>query len=102
MDVQKIKKLNTKGWKVGDAADFLGLTPEEVIYIEIKISMGNKLKEKRKSKNLTQTQLANAVGSSQSRIAKMETGDPSISLDLLLKTLLFLGISKKEMGVIFR
>ena len=64
----------------------------------MKLALSEKLKEKRLRKRLTQKQLAKALNSSQSRVAKMETGDPTVSLDLLVKSLLALGISKKELG----
>ena len=49
---------------------------------------------------MTQLTLARAVGSSQSRIAKMEAGDPTVSIDLLIKALLALGASIRELGKI--
>jgi transcriptional regulator with XRE-family HTH domain len=50
------------------------------------------------SKKLTQAELARILNSSQSRVAKMEAGDPTVSIDLLIKSLLALGVSKKELG----
>jgi hypothetical protein len=38
------------------------------------------------------------VHSSQSRIAKMEAGDPSVSIDLIMKSLLALGASPKDVA----
>ncbi|MEX2495998.1 MAG: helix-turn-helix transcriptional regulator [Woeseia sp.] len=49
-------------------------------------------------RRLTQAELARAIRSSQSRVAKMEAGDPTVSIDLLVKSLLALGVSKKELG----
>ncbi len=98
MDKGKKAKLAKKGWKVGTVADFLDLSAEESAYIEMKISLSEKLKERRRRKKLTQAQLAKAIESSQSRVAKMEAGDPTVSIDLLMKSLLALGVSKKELG----
>ena len=42
--------------------------------------------------------MADAIGSSQSRVAKMESGNPTTSLDLMIKALLKLGITKKQIG----
>ena len=98
MDKRKQTRLAKRGWKVGSVAEFLDLTDEESAYIEMKLALSEKLKEKRLRKRLTQKQLAKALNSSQSRVAKMETGDPTVSLDLLVKSLLALGISKKELG----
>ena len=98
MDKRKKAKLAKKGWTVGSAAEFLDLSAEESAYLEMKLALSEKLKEKRIRKRLTQKQLADALESSQSRIAKMEAGDRSVSLDLLVKSLLAIGVSKKELG----
>lgn len=98
MDKQKRKKLEEKGFRVGSAADFLDLTPEEEAYIEIRLEVSNMIKSQRTKRGWTQEQLARAMGSSQSRVAKMEAGDPGTSLDLMIKALLLLGMSKQEIG----
>jgi DNA-binding XRE family transcriptional regulator len=98
MDKRKQAKLAKRGWKVGTVADFLDLSAEESAYIEMKLALSEKLKEKRARTKLTQAELAEAIESSQSRVAKMEAGDPTVSLDLLVKSLLALGVSKKELG----
>ncbi len=98
MDKQKRKKLEEKGFRVGSAADFLDLTPEEEAYIEIRLEVSTLIKTQRNKRGWTQEQLARVMGSSQSRVAKMEAGDLSTSLDLMIKTLLRLGISKQEIG----
>jgi DNA-binding XRE family transcriptional regulator len=98
--VNKLKreKLAKKGWKLGSADEFLGLSTEESAYLEMKLTLSGKLKEKRIRKKLTQAEFARLIHSSQSRIAKMEAGDPTVSVDLLIKSLLALGVSKKELG----
>ncbi len=98
MDTKRKKKLEAKGWKVGSAQDFLNISEEEMALIELKISLGDTLQNRRKQKKMPQSQLAKQLHSSQSRIAKMETGDPSVSLDLLFKSLFSLGISKNELA----
>ncbi len=100
MDKEKRKRLEAKGWKVGNVEEFLGLSPEEAAYIELKLELSKSLKEHRQEKNLTQTELAKMLSSSQSRVANMEAGDPSISIDLLVRSLLALGVSNKELGKI--
>jgi len=47
---------------------------------------------------LTQTELAKHLGSSQSRVAKLEAGDTSVSLDLLIRGLLAVGASRKDVA----
>ena len=98
MRADKRKELEATGWTVGDVSDFLGLTPEESAYIDMKISLGNALRKRRKSQQISQVALAKRVKSSQSRIAKMEAGDPSVSIDALIKSLLALGASSAELS----
>ncbi len=98
MNKAKKAKLEKKGWKLGSADEFLGLYAEEAAYIEMKLVLSEKLREKRVRKRLSQAAFARIIHSSQSRIAKMEAGDPTVSIDLLVKSLLALGVSKKELG----
>ena len=83
MDKAKRERLEKRGWKIGDATEFLSLTREESEYIEMKLELSHYLKERRETAKLTQTELAKQLHSSQSRIAKMEAGDPSV-VDLSL------------------
>ena len=94
----KRKKREAKGWKFGDVQDFLELSDEEMAFIEMKLALGRSLKERRKRKGLSQVALARLINSSQSRVAKMETGDASVSIDLLIKSLLALGASRRELA----
>jgi DNA-binding XRE family transcriptional regulator len=101
LDSRKKKKLQAKGWVVGDAKEFLRLSDEEARYIELKLAFSESLKAERLKQNVTQVELAKMIGSSQSRVAKMEAGDPSVTVDLLLKALLALGVTKKQLSRIF-
>jgi transcriptional regulator with XRE-family HTH domain len=83
---------------VGDTGTFLGLSAQEAAYIELRLKLAEGLKDRRQSQGLSQTDLATVIRSSQSRVAKMENGDPSVSLDLLIRSLLALGASDKELG----
>ncbi len=98
MNKEKQKKLEEKGWKIGTPKEFLGLTNEEVSYIELKLKLSANLKKVRTERKLTQVELAKIIKSSQSRVAKLETGDPSVSLDLIIRSLLALGTSKKDIA----
>ena len=98
MTKAKRKKLEAKGWKFGDAQDFLELSDEEVTLIEVKLSLSRNLKELRQKKRLSQLELAKRIDSSQSRVAKMEAGDPSVSMELLMKALLALGATRKDLA----
>jgi DNA-binding XRE family transcriptional regulator len=92
------ERLEAKGWRVGSTAQFLSSSPEEATYVELKIKLASKLRQWRVRRRLTQGDLAKLVKSSQSRVAKMEAGDPSVSLDLLIRTLLALGASSREIA----
>jgi predicted XRE-type DNA-binding protein len=98
MKRDKQRKLEKRGWTVGTAADFLALTPEEAAFIEIKLALSEALREQRQKSNLSQAQVAKKLASSQSRVAKMEAGDPSVTADLLIRSLLVLGATKKAVA----
>ena len=98
MKTTKRKKIEKKGWKVGSVAELLNLSPEEVDYIEMKLALSRALRKQRAKSKLTQVELAKKLKSSQSRVAKMEAGDPSVSIDLLVRSLLALGASPKAVA----
>jgi DNA-binding XRE family transcriptional regulator len=94
----KRKRLAAKGWKIGTTKEFLDLTREEEAYIELRLRLAAGLKRRRIRRRLTQVDLAKTLRSSQSRVAKMEAGDPSVSLDLLVRSLIALGTSSRELA----
>lgn len=101
MDKSKATKLRKAGWKIGSAEDFLELSPDEVALVEVKLSLSEKLKEQRADQGLTQTELAERLGSSQSSVTKLEASDPTVSEDLLLRGLFAAGASRSDVaGVI--
>ena len=98
MNTEKRRKLEGAGWRVGDVREFLELTPGEAEFVEIKLSLARRLREMREERNWTQAEFARHVGSSQSRVAKMEAADPTVSVDLLVRSLLAAGADRKELG----
>ncbi len=98
MKANKRQRLEKAGWKVGTADEFLGLSADEAAYIEMKLALSESLKQKRIKKRLSQVALAELIASSQSRVAKMEAADSSVSIDLLVKSLLAMGASRKEVA----
>ncbi len=98
MDKKKKEVLESKGYKVGSVEELLGLSGEESEYIELKLALSDALAKRRKKSNLSQAQLAKRLKSSQSRVAKMEKGDPTVSVDLLVKSLLAMGANKKSIA----
>ena len=100
MKAAKKKRLQTEGWRFGGAAEFMGLSAEERAVLALKAELGRKLRNKRVERNWTQSHFAQVVRSSQSRVAKMESGDPSVSLDLLVKSLLAVGLTWKDLALV--
>ena len=98
MRPSKRRKLERKGWRFGSARDFLDLSDEEAAYVELRLRLADSLRSRRERRKLTQAALARLVQSSQSRVAKMEGGDPSVSLDLLIRSLLALGASSRDLA----
>ena len=96
MKTAKRKRLEENGWKVGTTADFLNLSPEEAAYVDFKLAASRAFQDLRKSKKLTQVEVAKRISSSQSRVAKMEAADVSVSVDLIFRSMFALGASKKK------
>ena len=97
MKREKKKRLETAGWRVGTVSEFLGLTEEEAALIELKLDLARAVKTERGRRHMTQEELGRALGSSQSRVAKMEAGDSTVSIDLLVRSLLRLGVNRREL-----
>jgi ribosome-binding protein aMBF1 (putative translation factor) len=98
MRKSKKERLEAAGWRVGSAEEFLGLSKEEAAFVEMKLALAESMRKRRQARRLTQTQLAKKIGSSQSRVAKMEAADPSVSIDLLVRSLLAMGVSRSDVA----
>jgi predicted XRE-type DNA-binding protein len=98
MNRKEMKTLEANGWKVGEVSEFLDLTPEEAAFAELKLDLSRNLQRSLKRQHLTQHKLAKLTKSSQSRIAKMESGESSVSIDLLIRSLLILGAARRRLG----
>jgi predicted XRE-type DNA-binding protein len=98
MKASKRSKLAKAGWKVGAASDFLQLTQAESELIEMRFALGRSLRELRTRRGLTQAQAAAHLSSSQSRLAKMEAADPSVTIDLLIRSLVALGATRAQVA----
>ena len=91
MDKRKRAKLRAAGWTVGTPREFLGLSDEEAAFVEFKLALSKTLQALRAAQELSQVEVARRLQSSQSRVAKMEASDPSVSVDLLIRSLFRLG-----------
>jgi ribosome-binding protein aMBF1 (putative translation factor) len=92
------RKLAAAGWRVGSARQFLELTDVEEAFVELKLVLTDALRRSRTARGLSQVELAERMRSSQSRVAKIETGDPSVSLDLIVRALIAVGITTRDIG----
>jgi DNA-binding transcriptional regulator YiaG len=92
------KKADVKDhWVEGSVQDFRQLSDADMEYIEMRLAASRYLKSIRQAQNMTQKMVAMKLHTSQSRLAKMEAGDSSVSLDLLFKSLFSLGVSRKKL-----
>jgi DNA-binding XRE family transcriptional regulator len=98
MKTAKRKRLEAAGWRVGTVREFLDLSTTEHELVEMRVALASGLRARRERARLTQTALAKRLKSSQSRVAKMEAGDPTVSLDLLIRAHLTLGAKRAEIG----
>ena len=98
MRKEKKKRLEAKGWRFGSAKEFLSLSDEEAAYIELKSRLAEGVRRQRQQAGLTQLEFAAKLQSSQSRVAKIEAGDPSVSIDLLIRSLISLGLTNRKLS----
>ena len=98
MNTSKRKRLEAAGWRLGKPSDFLGLSAEEELYVEIKLALATAVRARRMKLGLTQAQLAQRMRSSQSRVAKLEAGDRTVSIDLLVHALVRLGATRSQLA----
>src|SRR2546428_2334207 len=93
----KREKLKAAGWAVGSVQEFLGLSDADAALIEMKLALSRTLRDRRQRRGVSQVELAKRLRSSQSRVAKMEAGDPPVSMDLLVSSLLVLRASSADL-----
>lgn len=102
MRKSKRSRLEAEGWTVGSVKEFLGLSEADAVLIEMKLALSHSLRERRKQRGLSQVEFAKRLQSSQSRVAKMEAGDASVSMDLLVSSLLLLGANSADLAKTIR
>lgn len=98
MKSEKQKRLGDAGWTVGTTDEFLGLTAAESALVDVKLALATELRARRRNLHVSQETLAKRLQSSQSRVAKMEAGDPSVSIDLLMCALLVAGTTRRRIA----
>ena len=102
MKSAKRKRLEAEGWQIGTANQLLGLSKQETELVELRLALAQGLRLRRVARKLTQARLAKLIGSSQSRVAKMEAADSTVALDLLLRSLVATGATRRELARIIQ
>jgi hypothetical protein len=100
MKPEKKQQLEAAGFKVGSADEFLGLTSQESALVSLRLSLAGQVRSRRLRLHYSQAELARRVGSSQSRIAKLEAAESDVSLDLLFRALFATGAKMSDVGKI--
>ncbi len=98
MRAGKFKRLEAAGWKSTSVQDFLNLDDADMEYIETKLALTKAVRQERLKRHITQVTLAHRMKTSQSRVAKIEKGDPTVSIDLILRAMFALGMNRKELA----
>ena len=91
MDAEKKARLEARGYWVGDAEDFLGLTEPERVIVDYRLDLSRRIKEARERRGWSQASLARAMGTSQPRLSRIEAGYPDVTIDLMLRALVAAG-----------
>ena len=98
MERARMRRLREAGWSPRDAAAFLAASDPEAAVVEARRSLASALRRRRNARELTQVRLAALLGSSQSRVAKMEAADATVSLELLMRGLVVMGATRGDVG----
>jgi ribosome-binding protein aMBF1 (putative translation factor) len=89
------KKL-PRGWTQGSVRDLLDLRDDEAAIVEMRVGLAARVREKRLEAGVTQKELAQRIGSTQPRVARLEQADAS--LEMLIRALLALGCDRREIA----
>jgi ribosome-binding protein aMBF1 (putative translation factor) len=101
MNIEKRKRLEAAGWVSGDAADFLGMSPEEARLLKIKLNLAREIESQRKKKGISQTALAAQIDMKHPNFARLKKNPERVTMDVLFKILLSLGNSPKRIAALF-
>jgi len=85
MDAAKRKAIEAAGWKVGDAADFLGTDDEERQLLDARVKLALAIRQQRQVHGLTQKDLGAKLRTTQPRVAKIERAASDVSMDQLIR-----------------
>ena len=85
------ESLESAGYVIGDADDFLGLTEEESRLVDVRLAVSRAVRDARIARNLTQAQAARILNTSQPNVSRIEGAAGDVSLDLMYRSLFRLG-----------
>ena len=99
MDARERAKIEAMGYGiVDDAADWLELTQIERHIVDVRVRLGREIRRRRAEAGLSQAQLAEKIGSSQSRVAKAEGTAPGVAIDLMMRVFFATGGTVDELA----
>lgn len=85
MDAAKREAIEAAGWKVGDAAEFLGMSDEERQLLDARVHLAQAVRRQREACQMSQKQLGTLLKTSQPRVARIEQAAADVSLDQLVR-----------------
>ena len=97
MTEEKRKRLEEAGMKVGTVAEFLELTPEQEILVEMGALIARLVRETREAKGLSQRQLADLLGKHQPQVARLER-EGRASFESQFAALFKMGVNPQQIG----
>lgn len=101
MNQNRKLQIEKAGGRITTVKEFLNLSEADAALIETKLAMIKRVRTLREEKHVTQVELAKRMGTSQSRVAKIEAGDPNVSMDLILRAMFSLGVRFKKHAALF-
>jgi hypothetical protein len=96
MEPAKRARLEAQGWRFGNVAEFLALTPEESTLVEMKVALRAALR--RRSAHLSEADVAKRVHSSVKAGLTQEDDMRGVSLEWLIRAMLAVGATSQEIG----
>ena len=98
MKATKKKALESAGYNMTNAAEWLGLSPQEDAIVNMRVNFAMEIERICKEQGITQKALAEKIGTRQSGVARMLNNPSKVTLDHLIRTLLALGTPSKRIA----
>ena len=98
MDALTKKLMQEAGFESGSVGELLGLSEAQETLVEIKVRLTQLLREERRARGWSQNRLAQAMGKKQQVVARTEMAHRSVTLDLLLRALLTIGVKMSRIA----